>query len=230
MIALITGASEGIGRGIVDVFANAGITVAAIARDMDKLHALQDDLNDEGVPLHIYSCDVSDFKQCEETIAKIESDLDGTIDVLVNNAGVVIRQSIEDLGLDDWHQMVQTNVNGVFYMSKLVIPAMKKKGIGHIINMSSISGYHPLPGGSGYAATKYAVTGLSESMFHELRDYGIKVTTVFPGSVGSNSHGDGSDDSWKINPEEVGEACYHIINTSTGNCISRVEIRPLKKP
>jgi 3-oxoacyl-[acyl-carrier protein] reductase len=90
----------------------------------------------------------------------------------------------------------------------------------------------PLPGGSGYAASKYAVTGFSESLFHEVRQYGIKVTTVFPGSVDSESHRrDPQEDTrWKITPEEVGKTCCHLLRTGATNCISHVEIRPLNRP
>src|SRR5690606_16913700 len=94
------------------------------------------------------------------------------------------------------------------------------------------SGRVPLPGGSAYAATKFAVTGLGQSMFQELRGYGIKVTTVYPGSVDSASHRHdaAADHSWKVTPEEVGEACWDIIHTRAGHCISEREIRPLRRP
>ncbi|MGC9328627.1 MAG: SDR family oxidoreductase, partial [Candidatus Hinthialibacter sp.] len=134
--------------------------------------------------------------------------------------------------LEEWRAMVETNIHGVFYAVRAVLPFMKDQGGGHIINISSISGRLPLPGGSGYAATKYAVTGFSESLMQEVRDYGIKVTTIFPGSVDSESHRHDADKNhlWKIKPEEVGETCYHVLNTAPGALISRVEIRPLHRP
>ena len=102
---------------------------------------------------------------------------------------------------------------------------------GHVVNVSSISGYFPLKGGSGYAATKYAVTGFSDSLFQEVREHGVKVTTVFPGSVDSTSHRhEGQDSSWKVRPEEVGDAVLGLLRTRDGNVISRLEIRPLGRP
>ena len=143
---------------------------------------------------------------------------------------MILKSAIE-LELDEWHAMVETNLNGLFYATRTVLPGMIEKGSGHIVNISSISGYFPLGGGSGYAATKYAVTGFSESLFHEVREHGIKVTTVFPGSVDSDSHRhQGDDGSWKVKPEEVGKAILDLLKTDAGNCISRLEIRPLSRP
>jgi len=106
---------------------------------------------------------------------------------------------------------------------------MREQRRGHLINVSSISGRMPLPGGSAYAATKYAVAGFTESLFQEVRDFGIKATVLFPGSVDSASHrhDPAADHSWKVKPEEVGLACLDALNTAPGTCISRIEIRPL---
>jgi len=127
--------------------------------------------------------------------------------------------------------MIETNVSGVFHATRAVLPYLKAQGHGHIINVSSISGRLPLQGGSGYAASKYAVTGFSESLLLEVREHGIKVTTIFPGSVDTASHQAAGDDaSWKVRPEEIGQACRDVLRTAPGTCISRLEVRPLKPP
>jgi NADP-dependent 3-hydroxy acid dehydrogenase YdfG len=172
-----------------------------------------------------------DPDETQRSIASLIEALEG-VDALINNAGLVTRKSVFDLSADEWQAMVETNVNGVFYATRAVLPFMKKQSSGHIVNVSSISGKVPLPGGSGYAATKYAVTGFSQSLFHEVREYGIKVTTVYPGSVDSQSHrhNPGADNSWKVTPEEVGQVCRDILRTASGTCVSEVEVRPLNRP
>jgi len=144
----------------------------------------------------------------------------------------VTRKSALEISLEEWRDLIDTNVHGLFHATRAVLPRLTEQGHGHIINVSSISGRLPLPGGSAYAASKYAGTGFSESLFHEVREFGVKVSTIFPGSVDSASHRhDPSEDTnWKVQPEEVGDACRALLETSPGNCISRLEIRPLKKP
>jgi NADP-dependent 3-hydroxy acid dehydrogenase YdfG len=109
---------------------------------------------------------------------------------------------------------------------------MREQGRGHIINVSSISGRVPLPGGSAYAATKFGVTGFGQSLFQEVRDHGIRVTTVYPGAVDTASHRNDADadGSWKVSPEEVGRACAHILGMPEDTVISEYEIRSLHRP
>ena len=128
--------------------------------------------------------------------------------------------------------MVETNINGLFFMTRAILPYLVTQKSGHIVNISSSPGRLPLKGASGYAARKLAVRGFSESLFHEVRNYGIKAIIIFPGSVRSESHRihDSSQLPRKIAPEEVGKACQDILNTSQRNCISRLEIRTLNSP
>ena len=152
---------------------------------------------------------------------------------MINNAGLVVRKDVFTISIEEWMTMVETNIDGVFFATRTVLPYLTAHNKGHIINISSISGRLPLPGGSDYAATKYAVTGFSESLFQEVRDSGVKVTTIFPGSVETDSHhieGAPAILRWKITPEEIGEACQQVLNTTPKNCINRVEIRPLSRP
>ncbi len=231
MKVIITGASKGIGRGISTFLAKQGYSVGLVARSQDLLNKLREEIIEQGGKAETIDCDLVDPTQVEESIDGLVNILGG-IDALINNAGLVIRKDVFNLALDEWKSMIDTNVNGLFYATRTALKYMKNQQSGHIINISSISGYYPLPGGSGYAASKYAVTGFSESLFHEVRDHNIKVSTVFPGSVDSESHrhDQNKDHSWKVKPEEVGQACFSILNTEPGNCVSRVEIRPLHRP
>ena len=233
MNVIVTGGSRGIGRGIVDELAAEGCyNIGVIARSHTELKALQKTLHKKGCACYVEQCDIRNSDNVKAAFSALISDLGG-VDVLINNAGAIIRNDIFSLSLDDWHAMQQTNVNGTFYAVRAVIPYMQKQRYGHIINISSISGRLPLAGGCGYAASKYAVTGFSESLFLEVRDYGIKVTTIFPGSVDTSFHKNDlreeDDTSWKITPADVGRCCHDVIDTSPNNCISRVEVRPLSR-
>ena len=229
-VAIVTGASRGIGRGIATVLGRDGVEIGALARSSEHLETLRDEIAAQGGRCAIADADLRDAKSAGAAIAALVEELGG-VDGLINNAGLVIRKDAMSISLDEWHAMVETNINGLFYATRAVLPHLVEQSSGHIVNVSSISGYWPLAGGSGYAATKYAVTGFSESLFQEVRGHGVKVTTVFPGSVdtASHRHEDG-DSSWKVRPEEVGEAVLGLLRTRDRNVVSRLEIRPLGRP
>lgn len=231
MKIIITGASKGIGRGIATFLAREGFEVAVLARSGDLLAELQRDIEAAGGRCVHASCDLRDADQTQQVIGRLIRELGG-VDCLINNAGLVIRRDAFTLTLEEWRAMLETNVSGLFHATRAVLPHMKTQQRGYIINVSSISGRLPLRGGSGYAATKYAVTGFSDSLFLEVRDHGIQVTTIYPGSVDSASHRHGpvEDTSWKVKPEEVGQACRDILRMAPGTCISQLEIRPLRRP
>ena len=231
MKIIVTGASRGLGKGIARYLAAAGHTVGMLARSEELLKRLQDEFTAYGIQHPAVACDLRDPAATESAMKQL-IDAMGGVDALINNAGLVIRKNCFDLSLDEWHDMVNTNINGLFYATRAVLEPMKAQGSGHIINISSISGRLPLAGGSAYAATKFACTGFSQSLFLEVRDFGIKVTTVYPGSVNSASHRHNpeEDHSWKVSPVEVGQACLDVLETRAGMCISELEIRPLSRP
>ena len=231
MKVIITGASRGIGEGIATFLGRHQHELGLLARSEEGLTAVQSRIRNEGGMAEVVSCDLRDAENTRIAIEDLIRKLGG-VDALINNAGLVIRKDVFNLSLEEWHAMVETNLNGLFYSTRAVLPYLREQGKGHLINISSISGRLPLAGGSGYAATKYAVTGFSDSLFLEVRNHGIKVTTIFPGSVDSQSHRHGPDEDsdWKVRPEEVGEACHHALMTRQTNLISHLEIRPLRKP
>ena len=228
---MVTGASRGIGCGIALQLAHHGCAVGALARSEDQLEALQHQIEGAGQRCAVAAADLREPAAVERGIGQLCEALGG-VDALINNAGAVIRKDAFTLSLDEWHTMIETNVNGLFYATRAVLGPMREQGHGHIINVSSISGKLPLAGGSGYAASKYACTGFSQSLFLEARPHGIKVTTIFPGSVdsGSHRHDAQADHSWKVRPEEVGRVCWDVLNTRRENLIAEVEIRPLIRP
>jgi NADP-dependent 3-hydroxy acid dehydrogenase YdfG len=231
MKVIVTGASRGIGRGIATYLAKEGFELGLLARSEEDLRELQQEILAHGGQCYIHACNLRDERNTEFAIATLIEFLRG-VDALINNAGVVIRKSIFDITPDEFRELVETNLNGLFYATRAVVPIMREQGHGHIINISSVSGKVPLPGGSAYAATKYAVTGFSQSLLQEVRDSGIKVTTLYPGSVASRSrrHDPNEDDAWKVQPEEVGAVCATVLCAAPGTVISEVEIRPLVKP
>jgi len=230
MKVIVTGASGGIGRGIAEVLARKGMQIGLIARNEEALNEVTWGIQANGGTAIPCPCDLRDHEQTAFLMQELIERMGG-IDALINNAGLVIRKDIFEISLEEWQDMLDTNIGGVFHATRAVIAPMKEQGHGHIINISSISGKVPLVGASAYAATKYAVTGFSQSLFHELRDFGIKVSTVFPGSVDSQSHrhDPGEDHTWKVSPEEVGKVCADILHTREECCIHEVEILPSRK-
>lgn len=230
MNVIITGASQGIGAGIATFLGREGFRLGLLARSADLLAGVQRTVEESGGVCYSTPCNLRDPDATTASIGELIDRLGG-VDALINNAGVVIRKNAFDISFDEWRALMETNVNGLFYATRAVLPQMRDQQRGWIINVASISGHVPLPGGSGYAASKYAVVGFSESLLHEVRNYGIHVTTMFPGSVDSQSHRhEGEDTSWKVKPEEVGQACRDILRAAPGTCISQLEIRPLKRP
>lgn len=231
MKVIVTGASRGIGKGIASFLAMDGYDVGLVARSKESLEDLRQSLEEQGANCYSAACDITDPDQVAYAFAAVAEGLGG-VDALINNAGTVLRKSVFDIAAEEWRAMIDVNVNGLFYCTRAVLPIMREQGHGRIINVSSISGRVPLPGGSGYAASKYAVTGFSQSLFQEVRDYGIAVTTMYPGSVdsGSHRHDPQADHEWKVQPEEVGQCCRDVLRMRHGAVVSELEIRPLARP
>ena len=223
---IVTGGSRGIGRGIADVLARRGHAVGCIARSEESLREWAEAVRAAGGTAATAVADLRDPDQVFTACASLIETLGG-VDALINNAGWVVRKGNEEISIDEWQLIQRTNVDGLFYATKAVLPHFIDQQSGTFINLSSISGKVPLPGGSAYAASKYAVTGFSESLFHEVRDHGIRVSIIFPGSVAPNAE---DPDDWRIVPEEVGATCAHILEADAGNCLHQVEIRPLRRP
>ncbi|WP_109832712.1 SDR family oxidoreductase [Reichenbachiella versicolor] len=221
-IAIVTGASKGIGSELVKQLLELGVKVAGWSRT-------------NGITEHenYYFCsvDVSNPDQVREAYRSTVDYFGKAPTVLVNNAGVGFVETIDEMSFDHWKLMFDINVNGVFHCSQAVIPAMKDFGFGHIINIGSVAGRNPVKNMVGYAGTKHAVTGISHSMFMELRDFGIKVTCIYPGSVKTQFF----DDMEEVNahdnmmmPQDVASSIIHCLNTPPNYLPVDFEVRPLK--
>ena len=152
----------------------------------------------------------------------------GSLDVLVNNAGVGVGAPIADLPNDEWNRIIGTNLTGVFHCCKAAIPHLRARGGGWIVNLSSLASKNPFVGGAAYCASKAAVNAFSEALMQELRHDNIRVTYVLPGSVATGFSGReaGSGAEWKLLPEDVAQAIVDILNHPARSLPSRIEIRP----
>ncbi len=181
-VVVITGGSDGIGKALVDIFLQQGAKVATCGRNYDKLYKLQADY--PGKPLVIHAADVSKELDCTQFIDVVIKQF-GTIDILINNAGISMRSLVTDVELDTIRKVMDINFWGTVYCTKLALPyIINNKGT--IVGVSSIAGYRGLPGRSGYSASKYAVNGWLESLRTELLDSGTNVMWVCPGFTSSN--------------------------------------------
>jgi NADP-dependent 3-hydroxy acid dehydrogenase YdfG len=172
-------------------------------------------------------CDVRDASSAELAARTVVAKFGG-IDVLVNNAGVGVGVPIAEMPHDEWDRIIGTNITGVFNCCKAVIPHLRQRGGGWIVNISSLASKNPFPGGAAYCASKAAVNAFSEALMQELRFDNIRVTYVLPGSVATGFSGRessaGSD--WKLTPEDVAQAIVDVLNHPARSLPSRIEIRP----
>ncbi len=222
-VALVTGGNRGIGRGVAEALAKEGLTVAITARDGAAAEAAAREI---APTARGYALDVRHADQVSAVFAAVDRDLGG-LDVLVNNAGIGIFSPIATTTLEDWHAVIETNVNGLFYCTREAIPRMTARGGGYIFNVSSLAGRNAFPGAGAYCASKHAVNGFSEVLFQEVREAGIRATYLMPGSVATDfGRGMAAKQDWAIQPEDVGEMVVDLLRTNPRTLHSRVEMRP----
>jgi len=222
-VAVVTGGNRGIGRGIAESLAREGLAVALTSRSAD---AAAEAARALGAPARGYACDVRSHEQVAALFRAVDADLGG-VDVLVNNAGVGLFAPVADMSLADWHSVIETNVNGVFYCTREAIPRMRARGGGYVFNVSSLAGRNAFPGAAAYCASKHAVNGFSEVLFQEVREDGIRVTYLMPGSVATEfGRGSAAKAGWALQPEDVGEMVVDLLRTHPRAMHSRVEMRP----
>src|SRR3954447_24305140 len=181
-VALVTGASSGIGEATAVTLAGAGASVAIGARRTDRLDALAGRLRDDGARVLELALDVTDEQACTDAVRRTREELGG-LDVLVNNAGVMLLGTIVGADPEDWRRMIQTSVMGVLYMTAAAIDGMVEQGSGDIVNMSSVAGRQARKGAGVYNASKWAVNAFSESLRQEVTGRGVRVGLVEPGAV-----------------------------------------------
>ena len=219
--AVVTGVSKGIGYQIAMQLLEKGVVVIGWGRSHPDLY------HDN---FQFFPCDVSDEDAVEQAYRLTVDKYGEDIRIVVNNAGLGISSPIEKMTSEQWRSMYDTNVHGLFYVSKRFIKNMKQKGEGHIVNISSIAGLNGVKNFAGYSGSKHAVRGISHSMYMELREYGIKVTAIYPGSVNTNFFDaiEGTDANENMmRAEDVATTVIQTLETHPNYFVADVECRPL---
>jgi len=228
-IALVTGGSRGIGRAIALRLASLGADVAICGRDSARLPESLVDLKKAGVNAIAIVADVTSARDVTKLVERVETEL-GPIALLVNNAGIGLFGPVHQKSEEEWDRLMNTNLKSVFLVSRTVVPGMIKRGGGDIINISSLAGKNVFAGGGIYCASKWGVQGLSGCMAEDLREHGIRVSTICPGSVATEFSGRGPKDPGKVlRPEDVAHAVAMLATQGEQSFLSGVELRPLKK-
>jgi 3-oxoacyl-[acyl-carrier protein] reductase len=231
-VAIVTGGTKGIGRAIARDLLAAGFRVALTARTAPDVERTAEELSrDPGGDVLGLVADVRDSVACETVVDRTVGRF-GNLDLLVNNAGVGKYAPIQEMSVEDWHLQVDTNLSGVFYLSRAAIPHLMDSSDAWIINIGSLAGRNPFAGGAAYNATKFGLLGMTEAMMLDLRYEGIRVSLVMPGSV-DTSFGDrqgGEKSGWALNPDDVSRAVLDLLRYPRNALASRVELRPSRPP
>ena len=231
-VAIVTGGTKGIGRAIAEVLLGDGANVIICSRSQsDVEQSIEKFRSSGGERIRGIPCDVATYHQVEHLIHHAVAQFGG-IDILVNNAGVGIFGNVADLTTEQWRQVIETNLTGVFYCCHAAIPYLRQRGGGYIINISSLAGKNPFKGGSAYNASKFGLNGFSEAIMQDLRYDNIRVSYVMPGSVDTEFGGSGEkgDTSWRLTPEDVAQVVIDLLHHDPRCLPSCVEMRPSKPP
>ncbi|MBB3127237.1 3-oxoacyl-[acyl-carrier protein] reductase [Paenibacillus rhizosphaerae] len=207
--AVITGAGKGIGLAIAELLAKEGVNLGLISRTASDLESLKASLSGEhGIRVAVAAADVSKREEAESAVSALKAEL-GTIDMLINNAGIASFGTVLEMDPAQWEQIIQVNLMGTYYMSRAVLPDMVGQNSGSIINISSTAGEKGFATGSAYCASKFAVMGLTESLLQEVRKNNIRVVALTPSTVNTALARDNNlkigDEDRMMQPEDVAE-------------------------
>jgi 3-oxoacyl-[acyl-carrier protein] reductase len=225
--AIVTGGSRGIGRAIAGALVAGGANVMITGT---KEKPLADAARELGPLAVAERANVRDYSDVERMFNAAAARFGG-IDILVNNAGVGVFTSVANMSVEQWHDVIDTNLTGVFYCCRAVLPHMRKRGGGWIISISSLAGKNAFPEAAAYCASKSGLNAFSEALMQEVRHDGIRVAYVMPGSVNTNFGGHQTAGAeWKLSPDDVAEAVVDLLGHPARSLPSRVEIRPARPP
>ncbi len=229
-VAVVTGGSRGIGRAIADALLACGAAVAITGRDEAQLgHAAQDLAKNAADRVHPLRADVRD---ADDAAGAIDAAVErfGGLDILVNNAGVGVFAPVAEMDIAQWHDVIETNLSGVFFCCHAAIPHLRERGGGWIINISSLAGKNAFTSGAAYCASKAGLNAFSEALMQEVRYDNIRVSYVMPGSVATGfargTSPSGPAEDWKLTPADVAQVVVDLIAHPARSLPSRVELRP----
>ena len=226
-VAYITGGSKGIGLGVAKSLLEEGMKIAISGRNQKALNAAIKILGNSDAVLPIVS-DVTIYEDEVEAMKMINAKW-GRLDVVLANAGVGYFSPIDEMSHEHWHQMIGTNLNGVFNTLKATVEALKDSK-GYYMTLASLAGTNFFTLGAGYNATKFGVVGFTQAAMLDLRKYGVKVTTIMPGSVSTyfNDNTPSEKDAWKIQPEDIGKLVVDLLKMHPRTLPSKIEVRPTR--
>jgi 3-oxoacyl-[acyl-carrier protein] reductase len=234
-VAIVTGGSRGIGHAVASALLLEGAAVVVTGTDDARLRDARETLGAvAGGAAERLIAVKADVRHVSEVGAVMSAAAErfGGIDALINNAGVGGFVDVATMTPDDWHRVIDTNLTGVFHCCHEAIPYLKTRGGGWIVNVSSLAGSNPFPGGAAYCASKAGLNAFSEALMQEVRHEGIRVSYVMPGSVRTafSGAGDGPGTDWKLRPEDVAQVVVDLLRHPSRSLPSRVEIRPARPP
>ncbi|EIM76456.1 short chain dehydrogenase [Nitritalea halalkaliphila LW7] len=225
--ALITGGSKGIGLGVARSLMEQGMRVAITSRSLEAAQKAAESLADVGSgEILALQADVRNFQEQEQAVAAVMEKW-GQLDLFVANAGLGHFASIEEMSHEQWHEVIDTNLTGVFYSIKAALAGLKASK-GFFITISSLAGTNFFAGGAAYNASKFGLTGFSQAIMLDLRQHGIRVSTIMPGSVATyfNDHVPSEADHWKIQIEDIGKLVVDLMHMHPRTLPSKIEVRP----
>jgi 3-oxoacyl-[acyl-carrier protein] reductase len=233
-VAAVTGGSRGIGYNIAEALLAEGAKVFICARDAGRLNAALEELGKTGKDgVDGIVADVRRPDDCQKVVQGAAERFGG-LDILVNNAGIGVFKPVDQLTVEEWDSVLETNLSGVFYCCREAIPLMRKRGGGYIFNISSLAGVNPFAGGSAYNASKFGLNGFSEALMQDVRYDGIRVSYIMPGSVDTAfNHAPQFRDpnaGWKLTGEDVAKAVIDLYKFPARSLASRIEMRPSRPP
>ena len=225
--ALITGGSKGIGRAIAEQMLQAGMNVGITGRSINSLNLVTDELKAQyGDKIVSFESDVRDYTAQQNAVSELVAKF-GALNVVIANAGIGHFAPIDEMTHEQWNDIIDINLTGVFNTVKASVESIKKSE-GYIITIASLAGTNFFAQGSAYNASKFGLVGFTQAIMLDLRKYGVKVSTIMPGSVSTyfNDHTPNDADAWKIQPEDIAELTMNILNMNPRTLPSKIEVRP----
>ena len=224
-VAIVTGGSKGIGKAIARALASRGAHVVIAARSVRELDTVVVQFREDGLSASAVPADITAEAQVTALVnATLERHR--RIDILVNNAGVGVFKTVSEMATSEFDEMWNVNMRGVFLATKAALPSMMKAKSGAIVNISSLAGKNSFKGGAGYCSTKWALRGFASSLMLEVREYNIRVVTIFPGSVDTGFSSMNQRGSHITQPEDVADAVLFAVTAPARSMFSEIDVRP----